>query len=88
MVAQRFTGEDIYNRVGRWCMDRLRRDIPTVATYHSYLDGHNFINTIAAVPYMSVPPGVRVRTPDEVDVLGGEGVQPWVLLTYQSIEDA
>ena len=30
--AQRFTGDGIYERAGAWCMDRLRRDIPAIAT--------------------------------------------------------
>ena len=32
---QLFTGEDIYDRAGRWGMDRLRRDIPVIATYYA-----------------------------------------------------
>ena len=85
--AQRFTGDDIYQRVGAWCMDRLWRDIPTIATYHCRMGGHYFTNTIIMVPEMAVPLGVRLRRPDEVDTLGGEGVTPWVLLAYKRTED-
>ena len=85
--VQRFTGDDIYHRVGGWCMQRLRRDIPTIATYHCYIDGHHFTNSIAMIPDRAVPLGVRLRRPDEVDTLGGEGVTPWVLLAYKYTED-
>ena len=32
--AQQFIGDDICTRVGTWCMDRLPRGIPTIATYY------------------------------------------------------
>ena len=80
--AQRFTGEDIYERVGVWCMQRLRRGIPTIATYHCRLRGHHFTNTLVMVPDRAVPLGVRLRHPGEVDTLGD-----WVLLAYKAAED-
>ena len=81
--AQLFTGDDIYNRVGAWCMQRLRRDIPTIASYHCRLRGHHFTNTIAMIPDRAVPLGVRLRRPDEVDTLGD-----WTLLAYKYTEEA
>ena len=64
--VQQFTGDDIYNRVARWSMDRVRRNIPTVATYYCELEHYRFANTIAVVPLAAVPLGVRIRRPDEV----------------------
>ena len=81
--CQLFTGDDIYNRAGRWCMDRLRRDIPTIATYYCRAGRYRFANTIAMVPLRAVPLGMRLRRPGEVDTLGD-----WVLLAYKSAEDA
>ena len=86
-AAQRFTGVDIYTRVGVWCMQRLRRDTPTVATYYCRVGGHYFTITVAMVPERAIPLGVRLRHPDEVDTLGGEDVALWTLLAYKTPED-
>lgn len=80
---QRFTGDDIYRRVGFWCTQRLQRDIPTVATYYCRMGGHFFTNTIGMVPDRAIPLGVRLRRPDEIDTLGN-----WVLWAYKAAEDA
>ena len=85
--SQRFTGADIYTRVGVWCMQRLQRDIPTISTFHCQAGDHHFTISVAMVPERAIPLGVRLRHPDEVDTLGGAGVTPWVLLAYKTAED-
>ena len=89
--CQRFTGEDIYNRSGRWGMDRLKRDIPVIITYYARVRGRNrwlyFTWALAVVPERVVPLGTRLRRPDEVDTLSLDGVRPFVLLTYKRPED-
>ena len=85
--SQRFTGDGIYERTGVWCMDRLRRGIPTITTYYCGAGGHHFTISVAMVPERAIPLGVRLRHPDEVDTLGGAGVTPWVLLAYKTAED-
>ena len=86
--AQRFTGDGIYDRAGAWCMDRLRRDIPTISTFYCWAEGHFFTATLAMVPERIVPFRVRLRRPDETVTLGGDGVRPWSLLAYKTAEDA
>ena len=81
--CQRFTGDDIYSGAGRWCMDRLRRDIPTVVTYHCRAGRAHFAVSIAMVPERAIPLGVRLRRPDETVTLGD-----LVLLAYKAAEDA
>ena len=53
--AQRFTGAGIYDRAGAWCMDRLRRDIPTISTFYCWAQGHFFTATLAVVPEADRP---------------------------------
>ncbi len=53
--SQRFTGEGIYERTGDWCMDRWRRDIPTVTTFYCREGGRYLTFTVAAVPERAVP---------------------------------
>lgn len=79
---QRFTGEDIYGRVGIWCMDRLRRGIPTVCTYYCTIKGLHFTSELTAVP-MAAAPVMRLRKPDDVVQLGPD----FVLLAYKRAED-
>ena len=81
--SRRFTGEDIYNRGGVWCMQRLTRDIPAMVTYYCTNLGLHFAVTLVIVPERAVPLGVRLRRPDEVDTLGD-----MVLLAYKHPEDA
>ena len=35
-----------------------------------------------------MPLRVRLRRPDEVDTLGGDGVTSWALLAYKAAKDA
>ena len=80
--AQRFTGDDIYERVGVWCMDRLRRGIPTISTYFCTVRGLYFTSELAAVP-MGSAPMLRMRKPDNIPVL-----EPgFVLMVYKGPED-
>ena len=81
--SQRFTGDDIYGRAGHWCMDRLRRDIPTIATYYCRVRDAYFTISIALVPEQAIPLGVRLRRPDETVTLGD-----LVLLAYKMPEEA
>ena len=71
--CQLFTGEDIYNRAGRWGMDRLQRDIPVIVTYYGKARGRGrwlyFTWALAMVPYRAVPLGMRLNRPDEVATL-------------------
>ena len=89
--CQRFTGEDIYNRAGRWGMDRLKRDIPVIVTYYGKVRGRGrwqyFTWALALVPERAVPLGMRLNHPDEVDTLNVDGERPWVLLAYKLPED-
>ena len=80
--CQLFTGEDIYNRAGRWGIDRLRRDIPVIVTYYCRTGRLYYTAAIALVPDRAVPLGVRLNRPDETDTLGN-----WVLLAYKRAED-
>lgn len=80
--AQRFTGEGIYRRAGVWCMDRLRRGIPTISTYYCRVGRLYFTSELAAVP-MAVTPVMRLRRPDEITALGAD----MVLLAYKRPED-
>ena len=48
--SQRFTGERIYERAGVWCMDRLRRGIPTISTWYCTVRGLYFTSELVAVP--------------------------------------
>ena len=84
--CQLFTGEDIYNRAGRWGMDRLRRDIPVIVTYYNRVSVRDrwlyFTAAIALVPEKAVPLGVHLNRPDEAVTLGN-----WVLLAYKRPED-
>ena len=80
--AQRFTGDDIYNRAGVWCMDRLRRGIPTICTYYCTIRGLYFTSELATVP-MGTSPMLRMRKPDNMPVLG----EDFVLLVYKAPED-
>ena len=80
--AQRFTGDDIYERVGVWCMDRLRRGIPTISTYYCTVRGLYFTSELATVP-MGSAPMLRMRKPDNMPVLG----EDFVLLVYKGPED-
>ena len=80
--AQRFTGERIYERAGVWCMDRLRRGIPTVSIYYCTVHGLYFTSELAAVP-MGSAPFKRMRKPDAMPVL-----EPgFVLMVYKGLED-
>ena len=81
--SQRFTGDDIYNRAGVWCMDRLRRGIPTISTYYCTVRGLYFTSELAVVPMASAPM-LRMRKPDNMPVLG----EDFVLLVYKAPEDA
>ena len=81
--AQRFTGGDIYTRAGVWCMDRLRRGIPTISTYYCTGRGMYFTSQLAVVPMASAPM-LRMRKPDNMPVLG----EDFVLLAYKKPEDA
>ena len=89
--CQRFTGEDINNRAGRWGMDRLRRGIPVIITYYGKAPGRGgwlyFTWALALVPHQAVPLGVRLNRPDEVDTLNVDGPRPRVLLAYKRPED-
>ena len=80
--AQRFTGGDVYNRAGVWCMDRLRRGIPTICTYFCTVRGLYFTSELVAVP-MGSAPFSRLRRPDAIPVLG----EDFVLLVYKGAED-
>ncbi len=86
--SKRFTGEGIYERTGDWCMDRWRRGIPTITTFYYREKGRYFTFTVAAVPERAVPLRARLRDPDETVTLEVEGVRPWTMLAYQSVEDA
>ena len=66
-------------------MQRLQRDIPTISTFHCQAGDHHFTISVAMVPERAIPLGVRLRHPDEVDTLGGEGLTPWVLLAYKTL---
>ena len=89
--CQLFTGEDIYDRAGRWGMARLKRDIPVIVTYCAKVRGRGqwlyFTWALALVPERAVPLGVRLPRPDEVDTLNPDGPRPWVLLAYKRPED-
>ena len=76
--CQLFTGKDIYNRVGRWETDRLRRDIPVISTCYCRMGRLYYTAAIALVPERAVP----LNRPDETDTLGN-----WVLLAYKRAED-
>ena len=80
--ARRFTGEDIYSRAGVWCVDRLRRGIPTISTSYCTVYGLHFTSELAVVP-MSVAPVMRQRKPDEITQLA----EDFVLLAYKRPED-
>ena len=80
--AQRFTCDDIYNRAGAWCMDRLRWGIPNLTTYCCTVRGLYFTSELAAVP-MGSAPMLRMRKPDNMLVLG----EDFVLLVYKAPED-
>ena len=80
--TQRFTGEDIDNRAGVWCMDRLRRGIPTVSTFYCTVHGLHFTSELAVVP-MSVSPVMRLRKPDEINQL----TDTFVIMAYKRPED-
>lgn len=81
-AAQKLTGDDIYNCAGVWCMDRLRRGIPTVSTFYCTIDSLYFTHELTAVP-MSVAPVMRLRKPDEMPVLA----EDFVLMVYKGAED-
>ena len=81
--AQRFTGDAIYERTDVWCMDRLRRGIPTISTYFCTVRCLYFTSEMAAVP-MGSAPMLRLHRPDEVTALGAD----FVLLAYKRPEDA
>ena len=89
--CQLFTGEEIYDRAGRWGMDRLRRDIPVIATYYAKAPIRGscryFTWALAMVPERAVPLGVRLNRPNEVTTLNLDGARPWVLLVYKRPED-
>ena len=89
--CQLFTGEDIYDRAGRWGMDRLKRDIPVIATYYAKVRGRGrwlyFTWALAMVPDRAVPLSVRLNRPDETDTLNLDGERPWALLVYKRPED-
>ena len=80
--ARRFTGENIYERAGAWCIDRLRRGIPTVSTYYCMVRGLYFTSELAMLPMASAPI-MRLRPPDEVIQLAPD----FVLLAYTRAED-
>ena len=75
-AAQRFTGVDIYTRVGVWCMQRLRRDTPTVATYYCRVGGHYFTISIAMVPERAIPRGRPAPAPRRGRYPGRGGRRP------------
>lgn len=81
-AAQRFTGGDIYERVSVWCMDRLRRGIPTISTYFCTVRGLYFTSELAAVPMVSAP-FKSLRRPDAMPVLEPD----FVLMVYKGPED-
>ena len=89
--CQQFTGEDIYNRAGRWGMDRLRRDIPVIVTYYAKVPVGGrwlyFTWALATVPDRAVPLSVRLNRPNEATTLNLDGARPWVLLVYKRPED-
>ena len=85
--ARRFTGDDIYGRAGVWCMDRLRRGIPTICTYYCRINGLYFTCELAAVPEMALRLGVRLRKPDALAPIKSADGAPWTLLVYKAAED-
>lgn len=80
--SRRFTGEDIYHRASVWCMDRLRRGIPTICTYYCTVRGLYFTSELAVVPMASAPV-LHMRKPDAMPVLG----EDFVLMVYKGPED-
>ena len=80
--SQRFTGGRIYERAGVWCMDHLRRGIPTISTWYCTVRGLYFTSELVAVP-MSSAPFRRLRQPDEMPVLS----EDFVLMVYKGTED-
>ena len=80
--SQRFTGDAIYERAGVWCMDRLRRGIPTISTWYCTVRGLYFTSELVAVP-MGSAPFRRMRQPDEMPVLS----EDFVLMVYKGPED-
>ena len=65
--SKRFTGADIYTHVGIWCMQRLRRDIPAIATYYCRAGVHHFTISVAMVPERAIP----LRSPAPAPRRGG-----------------
>lgn len=86
--AERFTGDAIYARAGVWCMDRLRRDIPTISTFYCRTGRLYFTVSLAVVPERAVPVLLRLRRPDEVTIRARDSDKPWALLAYKTFEDA
>ena len=89
--SQRFTGDDIYSGAGRWCMDRLRRDIPTVVTYHCRSGNVHFAFSYAMTPEHLVlldhRGELRARV-DEIIAFEDDGQVTWRLWIFKSFEDA
>ena len=81
--CQRFTGDDIFQRAGTWCRDRLIRDIPVIVTYHCRLRQSDFTIAMSIVPDAAVPMLVYLRQPDKVDE---RARQTW--LVYEHLADA
>ena len=69
-------------RAGVWCMDRLRRGIPTISTWYCTVRGLYFTSELVAVP-MGSAPFKRMRQPDEMPVLA----EDFVLMVYKGPED-
>ena len=86
--CQRFTGERIFQRAGKWCHDRLIRNIPVIVTYQYRLRQAYFAIAMGIVPDAAVPLLVYLRKPGKVDERGGDSppLQTW--LVYEHLEDA
>ena len=85
--CQQFTGADINDSVGRWCSNRLRRGIPTIATYYCDSGGYRFVNSIAIVPVWTIPLFVRLRPPDDSVEYESPEMRERILLFYLSTQD-
>ena len=92
--SELITGEDtdgIYALAGQWCMDRLRRDTPTIVTYLCRIGGSHFTFSYAMVPEHLVlldRRGKLRQQVDEIIAFEADGQVTWRVWIFKAFEEA
>ena len=81
-------GRTSAERAGKWCLNRLARNVPVIATYLCLIRETHVTITMGIVPDAAVPMLTYIREPDYLDDHGGAGQPLGTWLVYDHSEDA